>query len=159
MDDLWNKRLGHPGKHSVNAMRLPSSDQPCKVCDLSKEVQIPFKDHFKDAILPLDFICIYPVGGNSVGHLELVDETQFPEGPTDNSCTPVTSPCHCHIKVIGTRNPTLVTADISKANILPYSHWEGALVTIAADAPQTYKKLIEGDERVVWTEIIARELQ
>ncbi|MBW0537362.1 hypothetical protein O181_077077 [Austropuccinia psidii MF-1] len=62
VDDLWHQRLGHPGKLPVKSMGLPSSDKPCKICDLNKAAQIPFKGHFEQAILPLDCIHIDLVG-------------------------------------------------------------------------------------------------
>ncbi|MBW0490531.1 hypothetical protein O181_030246 [Austropuccinia psidii MF-1] len=47
VDDLWHKRLGHPGKVPVCAMRLPSHNLPCHTCDLNKIHQLPFKDQFE----------------------------------------------------------------------------------------------------------------
>ncbi|MBW0549756.1 hypothetical protein O181_089471 [Austropuccinia psidii MF-1] len=43
-------------------MGLPSSDKPCKICDLNKATHIPFKGHFKHATLPLDWVHIDLVG-------------------------------------------------------------------------------------------------
>ncbi|MBW0465073.1 hypothetical protein O181_004788 [Austropuccinia psidii MF-1] len=62
VDDLWYQRLGNPGKISVKSMGLPSSDQPCKICDLKKATHIPFKGHFEHVTLPLDCIHIDLVG-------------------------------------------------------------------------------------------------
>ncbi|MBW0501514.1 hypothetical protein O181_041229 [Austropuccinia psidii MF-1] len=47
VDDLWHKRLGHPGKAPVRAMGLPSHNLPCHTCDLNKIHQLPFKDQFE----------------------------------------------------------------------------------------------------------------
>ncbi|MBW0577035.1 hypothetical protein O181_116750 [Austropuccinia psidii MF-1] len=57
VDDLWHKRLGHPGKAPVCSMGLPSSNSPCKTCDLNKIHQLPFKNKFEHVSLPLD--CVY----------------------------------------------------------------------------------------------------
>ncbi|MBW0497556.1 hypothetical protein O181_037271, partial [Austropuccinia psidii MF-1] len=62
MDDLWHRRLGHPGKLLVKSMGLPSSNQLCRICELNKATHIPFKSHFEDATLPLDCIHIDLVG-------------------------------------------------------------------------------------------------
>ncbi|MBW0502369.1 hypothetical protein O181_042084 [Austropuccinia psidii MF-1] len=47
VDDLWHKRLGHPGRGPVRAMGLPSFNGPCHTCDLNKIHQLPFKDQFE----------------------------------------------------------------------------------------------------------------
>ncbi|MBW0531857.1 hypothetical protein O181_071572, partial [Austropuccinia psidii MF-1] len=47
VDDLWYKRLGHPGKEPVCAMGLPSHNLPCHTCNLNKIHQLPFKDQFE----------------------------------------------------------------------------------------------------------------
>ncbi|MBW0541832.1 hypothetical protein O181_081547 [Austropuccinia psidii MF-1] len=47
VDDLWHKRLGHPGKAPVCAMGLPSHNLPCHTCDLNKIHQLPLKDQFE----------------------------------------------------------------------------------------------------------------
>ncbi|MBW0535864.1 hypothetical protein O181_075579 [Austropuccinia psidii MF-1] len=47
VDDLWHKRLGHPGKVPVRSMGLPSDNSSCKTCDLNKIHQLPFKNHFE----------------------------------------------------------------------------------------------------------------
>ncbi|MBW0478834.1 hypothetical protein O181_018549, partial [Austropuccinia psidii MF-1] len=62
VDDLWHRRLGHPGKLLVKSMGLPSSDQLCRICELNKATHIPFKSHFEDATLPLDCIHVDLVG-------------------------------------------------------------------------------------------------
>ncbi|MBW0469526.1 hypothetical protein O181_009241 [Austropuccinia psidii MF-1] len=62
VDDLWHKRLGHPGKALVRSMGLPSDNSPCKTCDLNKIHQIPFKDKFEHVSLPLDCVHLDLVG-------------------------------------------------------------------------------------------------
>ncbi|MBW0581680.1 hypothetical protein O181_121395 [Austropuccinia psidii MF-1] len=47
VDDLWHKRLGHPGKAPVCAMGLPSHNLPCHTCNRNKIHQLPFKDQFE----------------------------------------------------------------------------------------------------------------
>ncbi|MBW0536910.1 hypothetical protein O181_076625 [Austropuccinia psidii MF-1] len=62
VDDLWHKRLGHPGKAPVCAMGLPSHNLPCHTCDLNKIHQLPFKDQFEHISHPLDCVHIDLVG-------------------------------------------------------------------------------------------------
>ncbi|MBW0579488.1 hypothetical protein O181_119203 [Austropuccinia psidii MF-1] len=62
VDDLWHKRLGHPGHAPVRAMGLPSNSLPCQACDLNKIYQLPFKNQFEHANHPLDCVHIDLVG-------------------------------------------------------------------------------------------------
>ncbi|MBW0537361.1 hypothetical protein O181_077076, partial [Austropuccinia psidii MF-1] len=103
------------------------------------------------ALNPVDSCVAEPLG--------LVDESQSSGEPTSIPSSPVRPLHRSRIKVIGPRHPTLITADITPANILPYSRRAGALVTIAPDAPQTYKKAVEGSDKQAWLESISKELQ
>ncbi|MBW0527885.1 hypothetical protein O181_067600 [Austropuccinia psidii MF-1] len=47
IDDLWHKRLGHPGSVPVRNMGLPSNNAPCITCDLNKAHLLPFKHQFE----------------------------------------------------------------------------------------------------------------
>ncbi|MBW0509573.1 hypothetical protein O181_049288 [Austropuccinia psidii MF-1] len=58
----WHERLGHVGKSVIKSMGLPSTATACKVCALNKAHQLPFKDHFEPAHLPLDCVHIDLVG-------------------------------------------------------------------------------------------------
>ncbi|MBW0501515.1 hypothetical protein O181_041230 [Austropuccinia psidii MF-1] len=62
VDDLWHKRLGHPGRVPVRAMGLPSHNLPCHTCDLTKIHQLPFKDQFEHISHPIDCVHIDLVG-------------------------------------------------------------------------------------------------
>ncbi|MBW0492775.1 hypothetical protein O181_032490 [Austropuccinia psidii MF-1] len=62
VDDLWHKRLGHPGRGPVHAMGLPSLNVPCHTCELNKIHQLPFKDQFEHISHPLHFVHIDLVG-------------------------------------------------------------------------------------------------
>ncbi|MBW0511643.1 hypothetical protein O181_051358 [Austropuccinia psidii MF-1] len=56
VDDLWHKRLGHPGKAPVCSMGLPSDNSPCKIH------QLLFKNKFEHVSLPLDCVHLDLVG-------------------------------------------------------------------------------------------------
>ncbi|MBW0515923.1 hypothetical protein O181_055638 [Austropuccinia psidii MF-1] len=62
VDDLWNQRLGHPGKSPVCSMGLPSDNYSCKTCDINKIHQLPFKNKFEQVSLPLDCVHLDLVG-------------------------------------------------------------------------------------------------
>ncbi|MBW0506632.1 hypothetical protein O181_046347 [Austropuccinia psidii MF-1] len=81
VDDLWHKRLGHPGKAPVRSMGLPFNNSSCKTCDLNKIHQLPFKNKFEHVSLPLDCVHLDLVGpisppsaGRSRYFLTIVDQ-------------------------------------------------------------------------------------
>ncbi|MBW0494125.1 hypothetical protein O181_033840 [Austropuccinia psidii MF-1] len=61
-DDMWHKRLGHPGRLPVRNMGLPSNHAPCITCDLNKAHSLPFKHQFEPVSSPLDCVHIDIVG-------------------------------------------------------------------------------------------------
>ncbi|MBW0551268.1 hypothetical protein O181_090983 [Austropuccinia psidii MF-1] len=61
-DYPWHEILGHVGKTVIKSMGLPSTATTRKVCALNKAHQLPFKDHFEPAHLPLDCVHIDLVG-------------------------------------------------------------------------------------------------
>ncbi|MBW0465072.1 hypothetical protein O181_004787 [Austropuccinia psidii MF-1] len=81
------------------------------------------------------FLTSSKIGSRLAESLGLVDESQPPDEPVNIPCSPVIPLLRSCIKVIGPRHPALITADVSSANILPYSRRAGALETIASDAP------------------------
>ncbi|MBW0567734.1 hypothetical protein O181_107449 [Austropuccinia psidii MF-1] len=62
MDDLWHKRLGHPGQAPVCAMGIPSHNLPGHTFNLNKIHQLPFKDKFEHVSHLLDCVHIELVG-------------------------------------------------------------------------------------------------
>ncbi|MBW0466412.1 hypothetical protein O181_006127 [Austropuccinia psidii MF-1] len=81
VDDLWHKRLGHPGKVPVRSMGLPYDYSSCKTCDLNKIHQLPFKNQFEHASLPhecvhLDLVILIspPSAGGSRYFLTIIDQ-------------------------------------------------------------------------------------
>ncbi|MBW0519781.1 hypothetical protein O181_059496 [Austropuccinia psidii MF-1] len=68
---------------------------------------------------------------------------------------PVVNPC---IKVIGSRHPTIYSANINKSNILPFSRRPRGLVTSVGDCPRTYKKALVSADKDHWVSAIEKEL-
>ncbi|MBW0486814.1 hypothetical protein O181_026529 [Austropuccinia psidii MF-1] len=58
----WHERLGHAGRSVIKSMGLPPSNDSCKICTLNKIHQLPFKDNFEHADLPLDCVHVDLVG-------------------------------------------------------------------------------------------------
>ncbi|MBW0526323.1 hypothetical protein O181_066038 [Austropuccinia psidii MF-1] len=62
INDMWHKRLGHPGRLPVRNMGLSSNNAPCITCDLNKAHLLPFKHQFEPVSSPLDCVHIDIVG-------------------------------------------------------------------------------------------------
>ncbi|MBW0542621.1 hypothetical protein O181_082336 [Austropuccinia psidii MF-1] len=65
-------------------------------------------------------------------------------------------PSKKRIKVIGPRNPTLISSNIDKANILPYSRRLSPHLTYSN--PNTYKKALNSVDLHLWVKAISKEL-
>ncbi|MBW0488376.1 hypothetical protein O181_028091 [Austropuccinia psidii MF-1] len=62
------------------------------------------------------------------------------------------------VKVVGPRHPTLITSNVDSIHILPYSQRAKALLTTTDNAPKTYHKAIQGENKVEWESAIQKEL-
>ncbi|MBW0484984.1 hypothetical protein O181_024699 [Austropuccinia psidii MF-1] len=64
------------------------------------------------------------------------------------------------IKVIGPRNPTMITSDISTNSILPF-RWKNHNTTKKEHekAPNNFKKATQGKDALEWKEAIIKELE
>ncbi|MBW0580998.1 hypothetical protein O181_120713 [Austropuccinia psidii MF-1] len=99
------------------------------------------------------------VEGHTAEFPELVYEVQSPETASVTNFSLTTLPNHHRIRVIRPLHPDLVTSEISKSNILPYSYWSGAMVTIDSNYSCTYKGEIEGNKKAAWTRAVNRKLR
>ncbi|MBW0462000.1 hypothetical protein O181_001715 [Austropuccinia psidii MF-1] len=62
------------------------------------------------------------------------------------------------IKVIGPRDPTLISSNIDQLNLLPFPRTGNALITNTLTIPSTYKSALKSEDRVLWQEAINKEL-
>jgi hypothetical protein len=61
--DVWHHRLGHPSfsrlsllKNVINDLVIPSTNEHCKVCHISKQKRLPFNNAVHIADMPFDLI-------------------------------------------------------------------------------------------------------
>uniref|UniRef100_A0A453KX44 Integrase catalytic domain-containing protein n=1 Tax=Aegilops tauschii subsp. strangulata TaxID=200361 RepID=A0A453KX44_AEGTS len=61
--DLWHRRLGHPGAHSLSTLANDflsscnkSAHTPCNACQLGRQARLPFSSSFSKTFAPFDLI-------------------------------------------------------------------------------------------------------
>uniref|UniRef100_A0A2N9I4I6 Integrase catalytic domain-containing protein n=1 Tax=Fagus sylvatica TaxID=28930 RepID=A0A2N9I4I6_FAGSY len=61
--DVWHHRLGHPSfsrlsllKHVINDLVIPSANEHCKVCHISKQKRLPFTNSVHITAMPFELI-------------------------------------------------------------------------------------------------------
>uniref|UniRef100_A0A2N9HKX8 Integrase catalytic domain-containing protein n=1 Tax=Fagus sylvatica TaxID=28930 RepID=A0A2N9HKX8_FAGSY len=61
--DVWHHRLGHPSssrlsllKHVINDLVIPSANEHCKVCHISKQKRLPFTNSVHVTAVPFELI-------------------------------------------------------------------------------------------------------
>jgi hypothetical protein len=61
--DVWHHRLGHPSfsrlsllKHVINDLVIPSANEHCKVCHISKQKRLPFTNFVHITAVPFELI-------------------------------------------------------------------------------------------------------